>query len=152
GLAGERIARPGARAERDHVDVAGEAQRAPGVARAQAGDDARALVLVLEVLHREAPFLEHRADAARALALPSGRVDGIEVHELAREGQDVGSHACMIRRLRCASCMATRMAKNISDPRKQEPEQPFPPQEQEPPGLEKDMRPRPDYGEKTYKG
>jgi NAD(P)-dependent dehydrogenase (short-subunit alcohol dehydrogenase family) len=48
--------------------------------------------------------------------------------------------------------MDGRMAKNIRDPRKQEPKQPFPPQEQEPPGLEKEMRPRPDYGEKTYKG
>ncbi len=38
------------------------------------------------------------------------------------------------------------------DPRKQEVKQPFPPQHQEPPGLEKDMRPRPDYGEKSYRG
>ena len=38
------------------------------------------------------------------------------------------------------------------DPRKQEVKQPFPPQRQEPPGLEKDMRPRPDYGEKSYVG
>ena len=38
------------------------------------------------------------------------------------------------------------------DPRKQEVKQPFPPQRQEPPGLEKEMRPRPDYGEKSYVG
>ncbi|HKQ29313.1 MAG TPA: SDR family oxidoreductase [Burkholderiales bacterium] len=30
--------------------------------------------------------------------------------------------------------------------------QPFPPQRQAPPGLEKEMRPRPDYGEKSYVG
>jgi NAD(P)-dependent dehydrogenase (short-subunit alcohol dehydrogenase family) len=44
------------------------------------------------------------------------------------------------------------MDKSIEDPRKQEAKQPFPPQEQEPPGLEKEMRPRPDYGEKSYRG
>ena len=38
------------------------------------------------------------------------------------------------------------------DPRKQEVKQPFPPQRQAPPGLEKEMRPRPDYGEKSYVG
>ena len=38
------------------------------------------------------------------------------------------------------------------DPRKQRVEQPFPPQHQAPPGLEKDMRPRPDYGEQSYRG
>jgi NAD(P)-dependent dehydrogenase (short-subunit alcohol dehydrogenase family) len=38
------------------------------------------------------------------------------------------------------------------DPRKQEVKQPYPPQRQAPPGLEKEMRPRPDYGEKSYVG
>ena len=38
------------------------------------------------------------------------------------------------------------------DPRRQQVEQPFPPQAQEPPGLEKAMRPRPDYGEESYRG
>jgi NAD(P)-dependent dehydrogenase (short-subunit alcohol dehydrogenase family) len=44
------------------------------------------------------------------------------------------------------------MATHLPDPRKQEVKQPFPPQQQEPPGLEKAMRPRPDYGEKSYRG
>jgi NAD(P)-dependent dehydrogenase (short-subunit alcohol dehydrogenase family) len=44
------------------------------------------------------------------------------------------------------------MEPNLHDPRKQELKQPFPPQRQEPPGLEKQMRPRPDYGEKSYVG
>jgi hypothetical protein len=38
------------------------------------------------------------------------------------------------------------------DPRTQQAKQPFPPQHQEPPGLEKEMRPKPDYGEKSYRG
>ncbi len=42
--------------------------------------------------------------------------------------------------------------RKMQDPRKQEVKQPFPPQHQEPPGLEKEMRPKPDYGEKSYRG
>src|SRR3954453_6745203 len=38
------------------------------------------------------------------------------------------------------------------DPRKQESKQPFPKQHQEPPGSEAAMQPRPDYGEKSYRG
>ncbi|MFN6965039.1 MAG: SDR family oxidoreductase [Pyrinomonadaceae bacterium] len=38
------------------------------------------------------------------------------------------------------------------DPRTAGPKPPFPPQGQEPPGLEKEMRPRPDYGEDSYVG
>ena len=44
------------------------------------------------------------------------------------------------------------MARATEDPRKQEVKQPFPPQEQEPPGHEAGMRPRPDHGEKSYRG
>ena len=44
------------------------------------------------------------------------------------------------------------MDKSIEDPRKQKAKQPFAPQHQEPPGVEKEMRPRPDYGEKSYRG
>jgi NAD(P)-dependent dehydrogenase (short-subunit alcohol dehydrogenase family) len=44
------------------------------------------------------------------------------------------------------------MARATEDPRKQEVKQPFPPQEQAPPGRESEMRPRPDYGEKSYRG
>jgi NAD(P)-dependent dehydrogenase (short-subunit alcohol dehydrogenase family) len=40
----------------------------------------------------------------------------------------------------------------VQDPRKQEKKLPFPPQEQEMPGKEADMQPRPDYGEKSYRG
>ncbi len=48
--------------------------------------------------------------------------------------------------------MRADMEREIEDPRKQAPKQPFPEQGQAPPGREKDMRPRPDYGEKTYRG
>ena len=44
------------------------------------------------------------------------------------------------------------MTRSIEDPRQQKAKQPFPPQHQEPPGVEKEMRPRPDYGEKSYRG
>jgi NAD(P)-dependent dehydrogenase (short-subunit alcohol dehydrogenase family) len=38
------------------------------------------------------------------------------------------------------------------DPRDRGPKPPYPPQQQEPPGLESEMDPLPDYGEKSYKG
>lgn len=38
------------------------------------------------------------------------------------------------------------------DPRERGPKAPQPPQQQQPPGLESEMDPKPDYGEKTYKG
>ena len=38
------------------------------------------------------------------------------------------------------------------DPREAGPTPPFPEQEQQPPGLESEMRPRPDFGEETYVG
>lgn len=38
------------------------------------------------------------------------------------------------------------------DPRKDGPKPPFPKQEQEPPGLELEMRPEPDWGLETYRG
>ena len=44
------------------------------------------------------------------------------------------------------------MARTSEDPRKQEVKQPFPPQQQEPPGSEARMRPKPDYGETSYRG
>jgi NAD(P)-dependent dehydrogenase (short-subunit alcohol dehydrogenase family) len=44
------------------------------------------------------------------------------------------------------------MTRATEDPRKQEVKQPFPPQEQAPPGRESDMQPRPDYGEQSYRG
>lgn len=44
------------------------------------------------------------------------------------------------------------MARTSEDPRKQEVKQPFPPQQQEPPGSEAQMRPKPDYGETSYRG
>jgi NAD(P)-dependent dehydrogenase (short-subunit alcohol dehydrogenase family) len=40
----------------------------------------------------------------------------------------------------------------MRDPREQGPKPPFPKQEQPPPGSEAQMRPRPDYGEESYKG
>jgi len=44
------------------------------------------------------------------------------------------------------------MPRTSEDPRKQELKQPFPPQKQDPPGSEAQMRPKPDYGEATYRG
>jgi hypothetical protein len=44
------------------------------------------------------------------------------------------------------------MNPNLPDPRKQHAKQPFPPQRQDPPGLEKKMTPKPDHGEKSYVG
>ncbi len=38
------------------------------------------------------------------------------------------------------------------DPRERGPKPPQPPQQQDPPGLESEMDPKPDYGETTYKG
>ena len=38
------------------------------------------------------------------------------------------------------------------DPREKHPKPPHPPQQQEPPGLESEMDPKPDYGEGSYKG
>ena len=40
----------------------------------------------------------------------------------------------------------------IQDPRKQERKQPYPPQEQEQPGSDEDLRPQADHGEKSYVG
>jgi NAD(P)-dependent dehydrogenase (short-subunit alcohol dehydrogenase family) len=44
------------------------------------------------------------------------------------------------------------MKPRMEDPRSKEPRPPFPPQQQEPPGLEREMTPRPDYGEESYVG
>src|SRR5512134_415128 len=38
------------------------------------------------------------------------------------------------------------------DPKEAGPKPPFPEQEQEPPGLESEMEPQPDYGEESYRG
>ena len=38
------------------------------------------------------------------------------------------------------------------DPRERGPKGPQPSQQQDPPGLESEMDPKPDYGEETYKG
>ena len=38
------------------------------------------------------------------------------------------------------------------DPREKGPKPPQPSQQQEPPGLESEMDPKPDYGEESYKG
>src|SRR3954462_2679090 len=42
--------------------------------------------------------------------------------------------------------------REAQDPKVLEPKPPFPEQQQEPAGLESEMQPRPDYGEKSYKG
>src|SRR3954469_10280437 len=44
------------------------------------------------------------------------------------------------------------MARTSEDPRRKDVPQPFPEQHQAPPGHEKDMQPRADYGEATYRG
>ena len=38
------------------------------------------------------------------------------------------------------------------NPKEQGPKPPFPKQRQQPPGLEQEMQPRPDYGESSYRG
>ncbi|MDQ4147193.1 MAG: SDR family NAD(P)-dependent oxidoreductase, partial [Pseudomonadota bacterium] len=38
------------------------------------------------------------------------------------------------------------------DPKEQGPQPPFPEQDQQPVGLEKEMEPKPDYGEESYRG
>jgi NAD(P)-dependent dehydrogenase (short-subunit alcohol dehydrogenase family) len=40
----------------------------------------------------------------------------------------------------------------MADPKQKGPKPPFPPQEQEPPGVEERMEPKPDHGEESYKG
>src|SRR4051794_30429845 len=40
----------------------------------------------------------------------------------------------------------------VIDPRESAPKPPFPGQRQEFPGLEREMTPRPDYGEQSYRG
>jgi len=40
----------------------------------------------------------------------------------------------------------------MANPKQKGPTPPFPPQEQQPPGSEQAMEPRPDYGESSYKG
>ena len=44
------------------------------------------------------------------------------------------------------------MKPRLEDPRSKEPKPPFPKQRQDPPGLQRDMTPQPDYGEKSYVG
>lgn len=41
---------------------------------------------------------------------------------------------------------------DLRDPRDLFPKPPFPKQPQDPPGLEREMEPRPDHGETTYRG
>ncbi len=47
---------------------------------------------------------------------------------------------------------APAMAEALKDPRSEYPRPPFPPQQQDPPGLAGKMTPRPDHGETSYKG
>src|SRR5947209_8224085 len=46
----------------------------------------------------------------------------------------------------------TEQGTQTKNPLEKEVKPPFPEQQQAPPGLEKEMRPRPDYGEQSYKG
>jgi NAD(P)-dependent dehydrogenase (short-subunit alcohol dehydrogenase family) len=46
----------------------------------------------------------------------------------------------------------TSMSNKSGDPKELGPKPPLPKQEQEPVGLESEMRPRPDYGEESYRG
>src|SRR6202789_1780440 len=48
--------------------------------------------------------------------------------------------------------MARMSGNNVSDPRTKYPEPPFPEQRQPWPGLASKMQPRPDHGEKSYRG
>jgi NAD(P)-dependent dehydrogenase (short-subunit alcohol dehydrogenase family) len=51
-----------------------------------------------------------------------------------------------------AQAQPTAVAKPLADPREAYPRPPFPAQRQERPGLASRMQPRPDHGEKSYKG
>jgi hypothetical protein len=44
------------------------------------------------------------------------------------------------------------MVQMQQDPKQREPQPPYPEQHQQPPGLEQEMRPKPDYGAQTYRG
>jgi NAD(P)-dependent dehydrogenase (short-subunit alcohol dehydrogenase family) len=48
--------------------------------------------------------------------------------------------------------MANEQETVPSDPLTREPKPPFPAQQQEPPGLQVEMRPQPDFGEESYRG
>src|SRR5205085_7396843 len=84
------ILRPRARAERDGVEVAGEAERRLRIRSAGARNDARAPRLVLVVGDAEAHLLEQRAGLTRAVRLAARWVDRVEGKERAGERDGVG--------------------------------------------------------------
>src|SRR5689334_12716587 len=73
GLAGERILRPLARAQRHGVEVPGQAKRRLRLAAAGPRDDAGAARRVLVILDAKSPLLEEAPGVARAVALAAGR-------------------------------------------------------------------------------
>src|SRR5262245_22524616 len=85
GLACERIARPGRRAERHRVDVASEAEGRPLGRAAEASDQARPTGGIFVGANGEAGVLQHAAKAFRTRALVARRVDGVDAEQLARE-------------------------------------------------------------------
>ena len=92
-LAREGVARPVGAAERDGVEVPGQAQgrrvaRAPGPAR----DEARAALVQIEAAHLEARRLQARAGDRRRPGLVPGRVDGVDGDQLAGELDDARAH------------------------------------------------------------
>ena len=94
GLARERVLRPRLGAQRDGVDVAGEADRGPVRVAADLRDEARAALRELVVGRAESRGLEDRAQVAGAGALHARRVDRVEGEQLPGEppGIDAGLH------------------------------------------------------------
>ena len=99
-LAREGVLRPLARAERHHVEMPRHAQRRLA-ARAAVGissrprDDAGPAFLVFEKLDGKTPLLQQLSRHVRAVALPAGRVDGIEAKQVAGQRDGVRHGSCL---------------------------------------------------------
>ena len=97
GFTGERVPAPLARAERHHVEVAGQTQGRLLIGTAKPRDYARAAFLIVEILNIKTPFFQQRARHLGAIALATGRVDGIEAQQIARKRNSIlAGHGWMI--------------------------------------------------------
>ena len=115
GLTGESVLGPGARAERDGVEVPGEAERRLCVRSAGTRDQAGAARLVFVVLDPQARFFEQRAGMPRAIALAAGRVDRVEGEERPGKRDGVGAgHGPMILTTACSGTMTARPARLVN--------------------------------------
>src|SRR5712691_1326054 len=80
-LSAKGILGPFTGAERNDVEMSGQAERRLRIAPTRPRDHARARVLVLVVGDLEAPFLQHRTDDMRAVALAARRIDRVEAQQ-----------------------------------------------------------------------